>query len=335
MNLSAESLDLPAFPKTPDSITQAFVLGAGLGTRLKRLTATRPKPLVPLAGRPLIASAFDHLIGAGIRSIAVNTHHCSEAYAGAFPERTYRGVPLTFRHEPVLLETGGGIKNVEDLLGGGPFIVYNGDVLSTLPLEPAIDHHFAAGNEVTLILRSQGEALHIALEETGRTGSGFTAGRVADIRERLGRAPGTHLFTGLYLVNPAFLKRLTPGKASVIPTFLEMIEEGNRLNGLGAIIIDEGEWWDLGTREQLLAAQRRLREASPGECWVHPTASVAADARITGASFIGAGSEVGRGARLHDTILWEGTKIAPDSVLENCIVTENQNVGGVHFDADL
>jgi len=315
------------------SINRAFVLGAGLGTRLKRLTELLPKPLIPLAGKPLITFAFDHLIGAGIRELVVNTHHRAAAYQNAFPSSTWRGVPIAFRHEPELLETAGGIKNVEDLLGDAPFLVYNGDVLATLPLQPAIAHHLASGNEVTLLLRSRGEALHVAFEAAPEPAAGgCPAGRVSDIRGRLGRAEGTHLFTGIYLVSPAFLRRIPPGKGSVIPLFLAMIEEKA---SLGAIVIDEGEWWDLGTREQVLAAHRRMREAAPSDSWIAADATVAPDALITGASYVGAGSEVGRGARLHDTILWEGTRIAPGSILENCIVTTGQEVGGTHSGLDF
>lgn len=314
-------------------IAGAFVLGAGLGTRLKKLTETRPKPLIPLAGKPLITSAFDHLLAAGIKRIVVNTHHRAEAYAREFPGGIYRAASLTFRHEPILLETGGGIKNVEDLLGGEPFIVYNGDLFTTLPLEPAIAHHLASGNEATLILRSGGGPLHIAFREQSKTGGGrFAVGAVADIRQRLGRATGTHLFTGVYLVSPAFLKRLRLEKASVVPTFLQMIEEGA---SLGAIVIDEGEWWDLGTREQYLEAHRHLRGIDPNTSWIAPGAKVAPGVRITGATYLGAGSEIGPGVRLHDSILWEGTKIAKESVLEHCIVTDGQSVGGIHSHVDF
>src|ERR1043165_6849321 len=158
---------------------KAFVLGAGLGTRLRPLTNHRPKPLIPVANRPLIEYAFDHLIGAGAGELIVNTHWCSEAYPVAFPGSTYCGVPLTFRREwPEVLETAGGIKNVEGLLGSdGPFWVYNGDILCTLPLAPALKAHRAAGNEVTLVLRSGGGPLQVACDLDG--------GRVTDIGGRV------------------------------------------------------------------------------------------------------------------------------------------------------
>ncbi|MCX6967768.1 MAG: sugar phosphate nucleotidyltransferase [Verrucomicrobia bacterium] len=312
----------------PDSatqlISQAFVLGAGLGTRLKRLTQSRPKPLIPVAGKPLITFAFDHLLEAGVRHLVVNTHHCAEAYERAFPSPAYRQATLTFRHEPVLLETGGGIKNVEDLLGEAPFLVYNGDILSTLPLETAIAHHFAAGNEVTLVLRSQGGPLQVAFDPA--------TARVLDIGHRLERAPGTHLFTGIYVVNPAFLRRLRPEKRSVVPAFLEMIEQGA---GLGAVVIDAGAWWDLGTRKNYIEVHQQLRAADPHTVWVHPTAQVHPTARLTGATCVGAGAKIGPAAHLHDCILWEGTAIAQESTLIRCILTENQSACGAHTDTDF
>ncbi|MEI8233421.1 MAG: nucleotidyltransferase family protein [Verrucomicrobiota bacterium] len=311
-------------PLSIPRIAQAFVLGAGLGTRLKALTRARPKPLIPVAGKPLITYAFDHLIQAGVERLVVNTHHCAEAYARAFPGGVYRQAALTFRHEPELLETGGGIKNAEDLLGGAPFLVYNGDILATLPLAPALARHFAAGNEVTLVLRSHGGPLQVAFDAASE--------RIVDIGNRLGRAPGTHLFTGIYVVSPAFFRRLRREKRSVVPAFLEMIGQEA---ALGAIVIDEGEWWDLGTREQYLAVHQRLREQSPTACWVDPSARVDPGARLTGATFVGAGAHVGAGAQLHDCVLWDGTGIAPQAHLSRCIVTEPRIVQGHHADADF
>ena len=309
-------------PSSP--LRQAFVLGAGLGTRLRRLTEVRPKPLIPVAGRPLITYAFEHLRKAGIERIVVNTHHRAECYARMFPDAQYHGVPLAFRHEPLLLETGGGIKNVEDLLGGGPLIVYNGDILSTIPIEKAIQHHFEAGNEVTLILRSHGGPLHIAHD--------VSSGRILDISNRLGRAEGTYLFTGIYIVQPSFFNRLRLQKVSVVPTFLEMIEAGGPLGG---IVLDEGDWWDLGTREQYLDVHRTLKGRAPTSNWVSETSYVAPDARISGASYVGANCKIGAGCVIEDSILWEGTELAENSVLRNCIVTEGQTVSGSFTNQDF
>src|SRR5437016_9392864 len=108
------------------SITQAFVLGAGLGTRLRPLTDDRPKPLIPIFQKPLITFALDHLIDLGVKSFIINTHKLPEFFEEAFPGRSYSGHSIELVHEPDLLETGGGIKNVESQLDAKPFITYSG-----------------------------------------------------------------------------------------------------------------------------------------------------------------------------------------------------------------
>jgi mannose-1-phosphate guanylyltransferase len=264
-----------------------------------------------VVNRPLITYAFDHLLGAGVERFIVNTHWRAEAYDVAFPDRTYRGAPITFREEkPEVLETAGGIKNVEDLLRGGPFWVYNGDILSTLPLEPALRAHQDAGNEVTLILRSSGGVLNVAFEH----------GRVVDLRNTLGRGGG-FLFTGICLVEPEFLARIPPATViSVVPIFCEMIRAGAKLGG---VVIDDGEWWDVGSPASYLAVHRAMRKSEVGSRksdWIAPSAHVAADVEITGATAIGARARIGAGARLHDCIVWGDVEVAPGAELEGCVV---------------
>ena len=182
-------------------IKTAFILGAGQGMRLRPLTEKRPKPLLPVGGRPLITFAMDHCLTVGIERFIVNTHHCPAAYDEAFPERSWRGKPILFRHEPVLLDTAGGLKNIEDLLTEDETIlVYNGDILSDLPLGRLFETHAAGGREVTLALRSEGPLRNVALDADGA---------VCDLRGLLGN-PGLRLclFTGIYAVERSFFRRL-------------------------------------------------------------------------------------------------------------------------------
>src|SRR5207302_3088131 len=120
-------------------ITQAFVLAAGLGKRLRPLTDELPKPLVPIFQKPLITFALDHFIDLGIESFIINTHRLPEAFDTEFAESRYRDRPIKLVNETVLLETGGGIKNIEAELGNEPFVTYSGDVLTDIPLQPLID----------------------------------------------------------------------------------------------------------------------------------------------------------------------------------------------------
>jgi len=223
-------------------IRTAFILGAGLGTRLRPLTEDCPKPLLEVAGRPIITYAMDHLLAAGVGRFIVNTHHCAGAYGQVFPDGRWRGIPIVFRHEPVLLDTGGGLKNIEDLLDPGERIfVYNGDVITDLPLERLVDVHEERKAEVTLALRSSGHLLNVNVDEKGG---------VCDMRGLLGH-PGVKRcqFTGVSIVEKRFLSRMEAGRIeSVVPVLVRMIRE--RRGSVAAVVIDEGEWHDIGSVEE-------------------------------------------------------------------------------------
>jgi mannose-1-phosphate guanylyltransferase len=311
-------------------IRTAFVLGAGLGTRLRALTLRRPKPLIPVVNRPLISYAFERLVGAGIDRLVVNTHWQAERYAEFFPGGNYGSAELFFRHEsPEVLETAGGIWNVRDLLRDEPFIVFNGDIFTDLSLEPAIRAHRERGDEVTMILRSGGGPLQVGFDAA--------SGLVTDIgRPSEAAVAMRFLFTGIYIVSPEFIRRIPPAtKISVVPIFYEMIRAGAKLGG---VIIDDGSWWDLGSREQYLAVHHALaREKSNLQRppWIDASAHLTDGAEITGATAVAAGARIGAGARLHDCIVWENAEVAPGAALTRCIVTRGARAEGTHLDFDF
>jgi NDP-sugar pyrophosphorylase family protein len=251
---------------------------------------------------------------AGINQFAINTHHLPEAWAGFCPESD-----VTLFHEPVLLETGGGLKNIRTWMGNDSVLVHNGDIFSTLPLEKLIAAHAASGLPVTLALRSAGVAQHIALDSSGT--------RVTDIRNLLGKAEGSHVFSGIYCVSPAFLDRIPPGvKISVIPAFLELA----KVRQLGAIVLNEGVWLDLGDRDSYLQAHRELN-LGPA---IHPLATVEAGAKVE-RSIVGPGAMIESGAIVRDSVIWSGGRVSAGAVLDRCIVFSTTPAQGSHQAADL
>lgn len=236
---------------TENYIKTAFILGAGQGIRLRPLTDSCPKPLLPLGGRPLITYAMEHLLALGVERFIVNTHHLAAVYHQVFPEKQWRGIPIIFRYEPLLLDTAGGLKNIEDLLEGDDnLLVYNGDVISDLPLRRLLEIHRATGKEVTLALRSSGKPLNVCLN---------TQNEVCDLRGELGSQGKKCLFTGIYEVKKSFLDRLQPGRPeSVITVFLDMIRQ--QPGSVAGVIIDEGGWYDAGSLEEYEKLNKVLPE---------------------------------------------------------------------------
>jgi NDP-sugar pyrophosphorylase family protein len=300
-------------------VHQAFILGAGLGTRLRPLTDRLPKPLVPLFHRPLASWALDACARAGIRRFAINTHHLPETWDDftSLPENL--GRDITLFHEPVLLETGGGLKNIAPWIDGKPLLVHNGDIFSTLPLERLIAAHEVSGLPVTLALRSEGAEKRVAFD--------VSLNQLIDLRHELGRAAGTHVFSGIYCVNPEFLDLLPSGEIiSVIPAFLELAKAGK----LGAIVLDEGVWLDLGDRKAYLQAHHELG-LGPA---VHPAAHIGKGAILEN-SVVGPGAEVASGALIRNSVLWPGARISGDAVLDRCVVFSRFAASGAHSGEDI
>ncbi len=275
-------------------ITQAFILGAGLGTRLRPLTDAFPKPLVPLFHKPLAMWAVEACEAVGCTRFAINTHHLPEKWLG-FGE----GRDMTFFHEPILLETGGGLKNIEDWMEEGSLLIHNGDIFSSMDLQKLVDAHEASGDEVTLALRSSGGEKRISFGENHR---------VEDVRSEVRGLPGTHVFTGIYCVKKEFLKRIPAGEIiAVIPAFQELVREG----GIGAVVMDEGDWMDLGDVESYLQAHQQLALENP----IHPEAIIE-DGAVIENSVIGKGARIRSGARVTNSVLWPGADVSREVVNE-------------------
>jgi NDP-sugar pyrophosphorylase family protein len=312
-------------------ITQAFVLGAGLGTRLRPLTEDLPKPLIPIFQKPLVTFALDHLIAVGVRSFVINTHHRPEPFRELFANGDYRGCSIKLVHEPEILGTGGGIKNVESLLRDGPFISYSGDILTDIDLGGLLEQHSRAGNDVTLAVRDTGFGKDVALE----------GNRVVDITSRYGH-PGRYDFAGIAVWTPKILERIPPGKhVSYIPILADWIGQGGRI---GAVILNEREWFNIGSRKEYLAVHECLEreewrpayvESAGWPVRIAPDAEIDPSAQLSGFYSIGAGCKVGPGAAIENTIIWPGAQIASRARLRNCIVRSHHQADGVFSDTDI
>jgi mannose-1-phosphate guanylyltransferase len=305
-------------------ITQAFVLAAGLGTRLRPLTDELPKPLVPIFQKPLITFALDHLIAIGIQRFVVNTHRLPHLFERQFAEKSYRGRSVDLVNEPDLLETGGGIKNAEPLLRDGDFLTYSGDILTDIPLDSLIEEHFRAGNDVTLALRQTGFVPSI----------GYRDGRIVDIGGRFGVA-GDYDFANIAVWGQKIFQRIPQRKISFVPVLLDWIAEGGKIGG---VILNEGKWFNIGSIVQYVEAHRMISSENWSPDFIRDTgwaariaqsATIEANAQLRGLTVVGADCHVGADAILQDTIVWPGAQIASRSELQGCIVRTRQRAEGI------
>lgn len=231
------------------SIDRAFVLAAGKGTRMAPLTDRVPKPLVQLNGRPLLDYVFDHLKVAGVKRVVVNSHHQVSVL------REYldgvQGFELTETHEPVLLETGGGLKNAAPFLGDKPFFMINGDAFWTDGPE---------GSTLKRLERSfNTERMDILLLLIPVSRMVLTEG-VGDydllpdgqIRRNKSKA-GIHMFTGIRIVHPRILEGMAEGIYSFLGQ-MDAAEQAGRLYGL----VHDGEWHHISTVEDVMCVEKVL-----------------------------------------------------------------------------
>lgn len=293
----------------------AFLPGAGLGTRLRPLTDLLPKPLVPLFHRPLVEHALDACHRAGATDFAINTHHLAAEWRHALPpvdgppmhggngepatHSSWHGQPLALFHEPILLETGGGVKNIEPWFAHGTLLVHNADIFTTVPLDRLVAAHRASGALVTMALRSTGPALHVAIDPE--------RGIVTDIRRLLGRHDGSHQFTGIYCAERELLDLIPAGeKISVIPAFLELARQAR----LGFVVLDDGAWLDLGTPSTLLDAHLDP-PVDPGVPPIHHAATIDPAAMLDPHCWVGPGATVAAGASLSNCLVLPGATVPP------------------------
>jgi mannose-1-phosphate guanylyltransferase len=314
-----------------NEITQAFVLAAGIGTRLRPLTEELPKPLIPIFQKPLVTFALDHLIGVGVNRFVINTHRHPELFQNFFAAREYAGCPVTLVHEADLLETGGGIKNAENHLASEPFLTYSGDILTDLNLQPLIDEHFRRGNDVTLALRQTGLAAAVALRDQS----------VVDISNRYG-VSGDFDFANIAVWNSAIFQRIPPHKKiSFIPIIANWIGQGARIGG---VVMNDGKWFNMSSRAEYLEVHRTILRENWKPDFVKTrewpnrkagSAIVDSSAQLRGCTVVGQNCRVGADAILEDTILWPDAEIASQSRLAACIVRSRKRVTGTHCNIDI
>jgi len=219
---------------------KAMILAAGFGTRLLPYTEKTPKPLFPVAGRPLLELIINLLQNAGCDEIIINTHHLHHKIE-AFVKSLEHGIPVHTSYEPVILGTGGAIKNVRDFWDSRPFLVINSDIVTDIDLEKVYTFHLNQNNPATLVLQDSPEYNNVSVVKDDYV-VGFNNGR---LEKELSGDISQLAFTGIQVLDPGILDFIPDHSfSSIIDAYRKMIHSGNKVK---AYISTNHYWKDIGT----------------------------------------------------------------------------------------
>jgi len=221
---------------------KALILAAGLGTRLRPYTNHTPKPLFTISDRPLLDIMITRLIEAGCEAIIINTHHLHDRIESYVAQQSY-AIPVLTRFEPQILGTGGAIRNVKDFWNDHPFMVINGDIVTTIDFKQVYDFHCQHLHPATLVLVDDPELNSVACDAEG-----FVV-EFQHRSEAVNRsASSAFTFTGIQVLNPEILKFIPAGvPSSSIDAYARMIAKGRKIK---AFISKNAYWKDIGTAER-------------------------------------------------------------------------------------
>ena len=287
---------------------QALILAGGEGTRLRPLTTTVPKPVVPLVDRPFIAFMLDWLRTHGVEDIVISCGHMASGVRNVLGDGSAFGVQLRYVEEPTPLGTGGALKYAEALLDDR-FFMLNGDVLTDLDLGALIAAHRGHGARATIALHRVEDPSSYGLVRTGEDGvvTAFVE------KPAPGAADVDTINAGTYVFEPDVLELIPTGRAVSVER--EVFPE---LVGAGLFAFTgEGRWRDIGTPASYLAANM---EWMPAGGLIDPTVVVEAGADVT-ESVVGAGARIASGASIQRSV------VLPEASVEAGAVFRDQVVG--------
>jgi mannose-1-phosphate guanylyltransferase len=300
---------------------EAVVLVGGKGTRLRPLTLSAPKPMLPTAGVPFLAHLLSRISAAGVRRVILGTSYLAETFATAFGDGDELGLEIVYVVEDHPLGTGGGIRNVAKHLTTDDVLVFNGDVLCGTDLNAVVDTHRTTSADVTLhLVRVPDPRAYGCVPTDG-------SGQVLEFLEKAEDPPTDQINAGCYVFRRSVIDSIPEGRPVSVEreTFPGLLESGARVSGH----VDNAYWRDMGTPADLVHGSADLvRGVAPsdalpgrtGEALVLDGAQVASDALVFGGSTVGRGVTIGAGARVDGSMLFDGAVIAPGAVVEQSVV---------------
>jgi len=317
---------------------KAVVMAGGEGSRLRPLTIGRPKPMVPVVSKPVMAHILDLLKRHGITEVVVTLHFMPEVIQTYFGDGQSLGMKLHYAIEETPLGTAGSVKNAQEYLDE-PFLIISGDAVTDINLQQIIALHQEKEADATLILYRVPNPLEYGVIITDPDG------RITQFLEKpsWGEVISDTVNTGIYIIDPSVLDLIEEG----VPTdwskdvFPQLLESGRPLYGF----VVDGNWTDVGDIGEYVRAsedvlRRRveteeLGEHIGGDVWVGKGVEIAPDAQLYGPIYLGDEVKIKGGVIIHgpsvirdSTILDNRVHIDRSIIWRNCYIGEGAEIRG-------
>jgi mannose-1-phosphate guanylyltransferase len=310
------------------SKVDAVVLVGGQGTRLRPLTLSAPKPMLPTAGLPFLTHLLSRIADAGIEHVVLGTSYKAGVFESEFGDGSKLGLQIEYVVEREPLGTGGALANVASKLRHETALIFNGDVLSGADLGALMNCHENSGADVTLHLVRVGDPRAFGCVPTDADGV------VTAFLEKTQDPPTDQVNAGSYVFERAVFDRIPKGRVVSVEreVFPQLLSDGLKVCGY----VDATYWRDMGTPDDFVRGSADLVRGivpSPalggqrGEMLVHDGASVSPGALLIGGTVVGRGAEIGAGARLDGAVIFDGAQIGAGAVVERSIIGFGARIG--------
>ena len=306
----------------------AVVLVGGQGTRLRPLTLSAPKPMLPTAGVPFLEHLLSRIRAIGIRHVVLGTSYKAQTFTEYFGDGSAFGLEIEYLVEDEPLGTGGAIRNVAGALRSDTVLVFNGDILAGVDLQQLLNTHFDHDADVTLHLVKVPDPRAFGSVPTGPDG------RVQAFLEKTENPPTDQINAGCYVFKRSVLESIPEGRVVSVEreTFPGLLSDGARIFGH----VDSSYWLDLGTPEAFVRGSADLvTGAAPTQALPGPTgpavvldgATVATDATLTGGTIIGRGASIGSGASLDAAVVFDDAVIGSGARVARSVIGAGAQIG--------
>ena len=333
---------------------KAVIIAGGLGTRLRPLTYSTPKVVVPLVNKPFLFYQVELLLAHGITDIILNLHYLSEKVHDVIAELEALGAKISVSLEEDPLGTAGAVKNAEQFFDNEPLLVFNGDVLTDLDLTEMIKFHKNKKSKITIALTpvEDPRAYGLVVLDEG--------GKIKQFIEKpeTNQIIANTINVGTYIIDPKMFADVPKSKFSMFER--ELFPQSLKKNVPMYGFVAEAYWLDCGTPEKYFVAHKavlhkdvkaKINGKEKDGVFFGKNTSVDKTARVIGPSVLGdkvkigadtyiqdivvlgEGVEVGKNCNLEHVVVWKGTKIGNEAKIKgaiigaNCIIEDNANIG--------